>query len=59
MAYLDGEAEWNYYPYAAARLSAYANIMWDVKNEWHLFRSEPWVRATATVLREADPTATR
>ena len=50
-----GEPEANYYRYAAARLAAYSNVMWDITNEWHLFRDEAWVNAAAGVLRAADP----
>lgn len=53
--YTGGEAEWNYYRYAAARLGAYSNVMWDLTNEWHLFRSAEWVNNAGKVLRDADP----
>jgi hypothetical protein len=49
------EAEWNYYRYAAARLSAFSNVTWDLTNEWHLFRNEGWVNKAGEVLRAADP----
>ncbi len=49
------DAERDYYRYAAARLSAYSNVMWDVTNEWHLFRSVKWVNDTANALKAADP----
>jgi hypothetical protein len=48
-----GDAEKNYYRYAAARPSAHSNIMWEVTNDWHLFRDETWVKAAATTLRNA------
>ena len=51
-----GEAdEQRYYRYVAARLSAFANIMWDVSNEYHLFRDEAWVNRMGTFLKEHDP----
>ena len=53
--YAGSEAEWAYYRYAAARLSAYSNVMWDVTNEWHLFRSPEWVNKAGAVLKAADP----
>lgn len=53
--YPGSEAEWRYYRYAAARLAAFENVMWDVTNEWHLFRDEAWVNKAAAVLRGADP----
>ncbi|MDX2285275.1 MAG: DUF4038 domain-containing protein [Bacteroidia bacterium] len=47
--------EQRYYRYAAARYSAFPNIMWDVTNEYHLFRSEAWVEQMGTLLKAADP----
>jgi hypothetical protein len=49
------EDEWKYYRYAAARLSAYSNVMWDVTNEWHLFRNEAWTNKAGEVIKAADP----
>ena len=45
------EDEQGYYCYAVARLAAFSNVMWDVTNEYHLFRSEPWVERMGTLLR--------
>ncbi|MFO0844697.1 MAG: DUF4038 domain-containing protein [Gemmataceae bacterium] len=50
-----GEDEQRYYRYAAARLSAFSNVMWDVTNEYHLFRTEPWVERMGALLKSADP----
>ena len=47
--------EQRYYRYAAARYSAYSNIMWDVTNEYHLFRSEEWVNKMGALLKSVDP----
>jgi Protein of unknown function (DUF4038) len=47
--------EQRYYRYAAARYSGYTNIMWDVTNEYHLFRNEAWVDKMGTLLRQSDP----
>ncbi|MFD2574546.1 DUF4038 domain-containing protein [Spirosoma soli] len=47
--------EQRYYRYAAARYSAYDNIMWDIANEYHLFRNEAWVEKMGTLLKQADP----
>ena len=47
--------EKRYYAYAAARLSAYSNVMWDVTNEWHLFRDAWWVERMGTLLKSLDP----
>lgn len=48
-------AEWKYYRYAVARLAAYSNVVWDVTNEWHLFRNEAWTNKAGEVIRAADP----
>jgi hypothetical protein len=50
-----GGDEQRYYQYAASRLAAYSNVMWDVTNEWHLFRSAWWVEQTGTYLKSQDP----
>lgn len=50
-----GADEMRYYRYAAARLGAFSNIMWDVTNEWRLFRDEAWVHKMGAYLRECDP----
>ena len=50
-----GPEEKRYYQYAAARLAAYSNVMWDVTNEWHLFRSAWWVQEMGSYLKAMDP----
>lgn len=50
-----GPDEQRYYRYAAARLAAYSNVMWDITNEWHLFRSAWWVERMGAYLKSADP----
>ncbi len=50
-----GDDEQRYYRYGVARLAAYSNVMWDVTNEYHLFRSEPWVERTAKLVKSVDP----
>jgi len=52
--YTDYKAEEAYYRYAVARLSGYSNVMWDVTNEWHLFRDEKWVHHFGDLIRKAD-----
>lgn len=47
--------ETRYYRYAVARLAALSNVMWDVTNEYHLFRTEPWVESRGKLLKEIDP----
>lgn len=49
------EEERAYYRYGAARLAAFSNVMWDVTNEYHLFRDEAWTEAMANHLRGLDP----
>jgi len=45
--------EQRYYRYVIARFGAFANVMWDVTNEWQLFRNEPWVEQMARSSRSA------
>lgn len=47
--------EQRYYRYAVSRYWAFDNIMWDVTNEYHLFRSEAWVEKMGTLLKAVDP----
>jgi hypothetical protein len=54
-ARMGGEDERRYYRYVAARFSAFANVMWDVTNEYHLFRDEAWVNRMGAFLKECDP----
>jgi hypothetical protein len=49
------EAEQNYYRYTIARLSGYSNLMWDITNEWHLFRTEAWVNQMGDLIQATDP----
>ncbi|MEZ4775588.1 MAG: DUF5060 domain-containing protein [Bacteroidia bacterium] len=44
-----------YYAYAAARYSAYENIMWDIANEYHLFRTPEWAEKMGSYLKNKDP----
>jgi Protein of unknown function (DUF4038)/Domain of unknown function (DUF5060) len=44
-----------YYAYAAARYSAFENIMWDIANEYHLFRTPEWANQIAPFLKSKDP----
>jgi len=48
------EDEQRYYRYAVARLAAFSNVMWDVTNEYHLFRDEAWTNKMGTLIRERD-----
>jgi len=52
---MGGEDEQRYYRYAAARLAAFSNVMWDVANEYRLFRNDAWAEKMGAFLRECDP----
>jgi poly(3-hydroxybutyrate) depolymerase/lysophospholipase L1-like esterase len=54
---MGGDLEKLYYSYAAARLSAYSNVMWDVANEYRHFRDDAWAEKMGAFLREHDPYA--
>ena len=49
------EEEQRYYRYGVARLAAFSNVMWDVTNEYHLFRDEPWAEKMGTLIKTYDP----
>ena len=51
----DSEDEQRYYRYAVARLAAFSNVMWDVTNEYHLFRDEAWAEKMGTFIKQCDP----
>jgi len=52
---MGGPDEQRYYRYTVARLAAFENVMWDVTNEWHLFRTEAWVDKMGQLIRDCDP----
>jgi hypothetical protein len=54
-ARMGGEDEQRYYRYTVARLAAFSNVMWDVTNEYHLFRNEDWVNKMGAFIRQCDP----
>jgi Domain of unknown function (DUF5060)/Protein of unknown function (DUF4038) len=41
--------------YAAARLSAFSNITWDLGDDLNLFRDDSWARQTGSLLQRLDP----
>ena len=43
------------YRYAAARLSAFDNVWWDLGNEHNEFRDVAWGNSMGAILKEADP----
>lgn len=51
---MGGLDEKRYYEYAVARYSSYNNVMWDIANEYHLFRTEPWVKEMGEYLYSID-----
>jgi hypothetical protein len=53
--HMGSQDEQRYYRYAVARYAGYPNIMWDIANEYHLFRSEKWVNTMGALIRRADP----
>jgi hypothetical protein len=52
---MGGSDEQRYYRYCIARFGAFANVMWDVTNEWHLFRDQAWVEKMGALIKDADP----
>lgn len=46
--------EQRYYAYAAARYGAYENLMWDIANEYHLFRTVEWADKMGAYLKQQD-----
>lgn len=52
---MGGPEEQRYYRYCVARFGAYANVWWDLINEWHLCRDEAWVRKMGALVSEWDP----
>jgi hypothetical protein len=52
---MGGAEEQLYYRYTCARLASFANLMWDVTNEYQLFRDEAWVNRMGAFLKECDP----
>ncbi len=52
---MGGEDEQRYYRYAAARFAAFSNVMWDVSNEYRLFRDDAWAEEMGAFLKACDP----
>ncbi|MCB0687278.1 MAG: DUF4038 domain-containing protein, partial [Saprospiraceae bacterium] len=44
-----------YYQYAINRFGAYPNVMWDIANEYHLFRTPEWAEEMGAYVKEHDP----
>jgi hypothetical protein len=47
--------EQRYYRYCVARFAAFANVWWDLINEWNLCREEAWVGKMGPLVKEWDP----
>jgi hypothetical protein len=54
-ASMGGADEQRYYRYAVARLGAYPNVMWDIANEYRLFRDDAWSEKMGAFVKECDP----
>jgi len=52
---MGGEDEQRYYKYAVARFAAFSNVMWDVSNEYRLFRSDTWAETMGSFIKQCDP----
>ncbi|MDX2149158.1 MAG: DUF4038 domain-containing protein [Bryobacteraceae bacterium] len=52
---MGGEDEQRYYRYAIARFSAFSNVMWDVTNEYRLFRDDAWAEKMGAFIKQHDP----
>ncbi len=52
---MGGEDEQQYYRYGVARLAAFSNVMWDVTNEYRLFRNDAWAEKMGTFIEKCDP----
>jgi len=52
---MGGPDEQRYYRYVIARFAAFANVMWDVTNEYRLFRNDPWAEEMGAFIKECDP----
>lgn len=52
---MGGPDELRYYRYVVARLASFANVMWDVTNEYRLFRNDPWAEQMGAFIKECDP----
>ncbi len=52
---MGGADEQRYYRYAVARLAPYANVMWDIANEYRLFRDDAWAEKMGAFVKQRDP----
>ena len=52
---MGGGDEQRYYRYAIARLAPFSNVMWDLANEYRLFRNDAWAEKMGTLVKQWDP----
>lgn len=52
---MGGPDEQRYYRYAIARLAAFANVTWDLANEYRLFRDDAWAEKMGPFVKQWDP----
>lgn len=52
---MGGLDEQRYYRYAIARLAPFCNVMWDLANEYRLFRDDAWAERMGAFVKECDP----
>lgn len=52
---MGGADERRYYRYAIARLAPFCNVMWDLANEYRMFRDDAWAEGMGTFVKECDP----
>jgi hypothetical protein len=52
---MGGPDEQRYYRYALARLAPFANVMWDLANEYRLFRDDGWAEKMGAFVKQCDP----
>lgn len=52
---MGNEDEKRYYRYAVSRCAAFSNVMWDLANEYQLFRNDAWADQMGRLIKEIDP----
>jgi hypothetical protein len=52
---MGGPDEQRYYRYAIARLAPFSNVMWDLANEYRLFRNDAWAERMGAFVKQCDP----
>lgn len=52
---MGGADEQRYYRYAVARFAPFTNVMWDLANEYRLFRDDAWAEKMGAFVKQCDP----